>query len=105
MSKYRPRRIRSRRRFYHPRDGGNVDGRYNSAEYRRIRDQVLAARPICEVRTHCDGAKALCISHKQPVRYKGDPRLTDPSNMEPSCYSCNNAEAHGRRRVKTNESK
>lgn len=103
--KYKAQRIRSRRRYYVPRDGGNADGRYNSAEYRRIRDDLLRERSVCEIRTHCDGAPALCVYHIKPIRYKGDPRLTDKRNMKPSCYSCNNAEAHSRRRLKANETK
>jgi 5-methylcytosine-specific restriction endonuclease McrA len=71
---------------------GTAARRGYDAEWRKVRDGVLEARPRC---VRC-GGKAVLVHHVVPIREGGD-RL-DPANMEPLCGRCHNREHHGRRR-------
>ena len=71
---------------------------YQSARWRKLREQKLQEDPFCEV---CARAKppritpATIVHHRQPLKQGGDP--FEWSNLESICASCHNkAETHGR---------
>lgn len=70
---------------------------YQSARWRKVRAEKLAADPFCEV---CARARppritaATIVHHKLPIKQGGDPFKRD--NLESICASCHNmAERHG----------
>ncbi len=96
--KYRPTRQRGARRFFIPRAGGNDDGRYNDARYRRAAAEQLKRCPTCQIQTHCQGAPATQADHIREIKGPFDPGLFDPANLQSACAACNTAKSHKHRR-------
>ena len=71
---------------------------YQSARWRKLREQKLAEDPFCEVCARAKPARitaATIVHHRQPLKRGGDP--FEWSNLESICASCHNkAETHGR---------
>ena len=57
---------------------------YNSAQWKKIRKQVLMQEPFCRI---C-GYPAQMVDHIVPISQGGS--KTDYSNLQPLCQSCHN---------------
>ena len=71
---------------------------YQSARWRKLREQKLAEDPFCEACARAKPARitaATIVHHRSPLKQGGDP--FEWSNLEAICASCHNkAETHGR---------
>lgn len=69
---------------------------YQSARWRKLREQKLTADPLCEPCLRAGRiTPATIVHHKEPLKRGGDP--FEWINLEAICASCHNkAETHGR---------
>ena len=64
---------------------------YNGKRWRRLRQELLAADPICR---RCRDALAVEVHHVRPIKVA--PHLAhDPGNCRPLCRPCHEAEEAG----------
>jgi len=69
-----------------------------AAGWPRLRALKLATDPICQIRTHCQGAVASEVDHIEPIRFRPDLRL-EWSNLQSACSPCNSAKARRQARI------
>ena len=69
---------------------GNSSSRGYDAKWRRLREQVLCAQPLCVV---C-GAVAVDVDHIVPIRQGGAVLAVD--NLQPLCRKCHARKHAGR---------
>src|ERR1051326_279119 len=67
---------------------GKTAARGYDGAHRKLRAAKLAADPICQIQTHCQGAVATEIDHIIEIEQRPDLRL-DWSNIQSSCKACN----------------
>jgi 5-methylcytosine-specific restriction protein A len=59
----------------------------------RVRAAKLAIDPVCQIRTHCQGAAATEVDHIVPIEQAPYLRL-EWSNLQSACKPCNVAKSH-----------
>lgn len=64
---------------------GTATQRGYGAEWRRIRDQVLAEEPVCTI---CRAAPSTDVDHIRPLRAGG---TNARSNLRGTCHSCHSS--------------
>lgn len=73
-------------------DGRSSTARGYGADWRRVREAVLAAEPRCRI---CAGegrsTPATDVDHIHPFRGLRDPRRLDVANLRPLCRPCHMA--------------
>jgi 5-methylcytosine-specific restriction enzyme A len=67
---------------------GKTAARGYDAAHRRLREARLAANPICQIRTHCQGAVATEMDHIVPIEEAPELRLVW-ENTQSACKACN----------------
>jgi 5-methylcytosine-specific restriction protein A len=60
------------------------------ATWRRLRLAKLSNDPVCQIRTHCQGAVATEVDHRIPIRQRPEGRL-DWDNLQSGCKPCHSA--------------
>lgn len=71
---------------------GTTKERGYGADWQAVRAMKLRQDPLCEIRTHCDGALATEVDHIVPIREAPELRL-DMANLQSACKACNVAKA------------
>lgn len=69
---------------------GKTAERGLGAAWRRVRAMKLRRDPICQIRTHCNGALATTVDHIIPRSKRPDLCLVW-SNLQSACKDCNEA--------------
>jgi len=62
-------------------------------DWRKLRDHKLKVDPICEIRTHCQGAIATQVDHIVRVSERPDLRL-EWRNLQSACEDCHVAKTY-----------
>lgn len=75
---------------------GTTAQRGYGSDWERVRLAKLAANPICEIRTECQGAIATQVDHIVPIERRPDLRL-EWANLQSCCKACNVAKANAGR--------
>jgi 5-methylcytosine-specific restriction protein A len=77
----------SQRRRLEYTKGAYIEPRYNTKQWRNVREIVLQTNPLC---TTCEAVglitEAQMVDHIKPVRLGGD--FWDFDNLQPLCNSC-----------------
>ncbi len=70
-------------------DGLSSTARGYGADWRRLRERILAAEPLCRF-CAADGrvTAATDVDHIEPFTGLHDPRRLDPANLRPLCRPC-----------------
>jgi 5-methylcytosine-specific restriction protein A len=58
------------------------------ARWQRLRHHQLSTYPVCQIRTHCDGALATEVDHIKPKAQGG---TDEPTNLRSACKACHKA--------------
>lgn len=58
---------------------------YNSAEWQRVRLEVLTGEPVC---SRCGAAWADTVHHIKPLAECSPAEAVDPKNLQPVCAPC-----------------
>lgn len=66
--------------------GKTAERGYDGA-WQKLRLYKLQQDPICEMKTHCNGAAAVEVHHRIPIRFRPDLRLV-MSNLQSACKPC-----------------
>jgi len=68
---------------------------YSSRRWRKLRDDKLNDKPLCE-QCHQQGysVAAVLVHHRQPIREGGDPFPDDLDQLQSLCQACHQ-EQHG----------
>lgn len=69
---------------------------YNNSLWRKIREQVLRANPIC---VECKRNAATVADHIKPIRLGGE--MHELNNIQALCSSCHNKKSAKESKIKT----